>query len=129
VPTGQERALEEVIAGLSKARVPAFLATLKALGPASGAPLSFPLAGWTLAVDLPRRAAGVEGVLEALDRVVAEAGGRVYLTKDARLRSDAVAAMYPGLGGWRTARDAVDPDGVWRSDLALRTGLIPRDAG
>ncbi len=129
VPTGQERALEEVIAGLSKARVPAFLATLKALGPASGAPLSFPLAGWTLAVDLPRRAAGVEGVLEALDRVVAEAGGRVYLTKDARLRPDAVAAMYPGLGGWRTARDAVDPEGVWRSDLALRTGLIPPEAG
>jgi decaprenylphospho-beta-D-ribofuranose 2-oxidase len=126
VPAGEERALEAVIAGLARARVPAFLATLKALGPASGAPLSFPLAGWTLAVDLPRRAAGVETVLDALDRVVAEAGGRVYLTKDARLGPDAVAAMYPGLGGWRTARDAVDPEGVWRSDLALRTGLIPR---
>jgi hypothetical protein len=45
VPTGQERALETVIAGLSSARVPCLLATLKALGALSGGQLSFPLAG------------------------------------------------------------------------------------
>jgi decaprenylphospho-beta-D-ribofuranose 2-oxidase len=32
--------------------------------------------------------------------------------------------MYPRLKEWQTVRDAADPDGVWRSDLALRTGLI-----
>ncbi|MGI8800810.1 MAG: FAD-binding oxidoreductase [Solirubrobacteraceae bacterium] len=125
VPVGQENVLHQAIGRLSRARIPCFLATLKALGPASGAPLSFPLAGWTLAVDIPRRAAGLEEVLDSLDLLVAEAGGRVYLTKDARLRADVVGAMYPGIEGWRDDRDAVDPDGLWRSDLALRTGLIP----
>jgi decaprenylphospho-beta-D-ribofuranose 2-oxidase len=125
VPGGQERALEEVIAGLSRSRIPGFLATLKALGPAADAPLSFPLAGWTLAVDLPGRAAAVGDLLDSLDRIVSAAGGRVYLTKDARLGAEAVAAMYPGLEAWHAARDAVDPEGVWCSDLALRTGLIP----
>jgi len=57
---------------------------------------------------------------------VAQAGGRVYLSKDARLRPDALRAMYPRLEEWRAVRDRIDPDGVWRSDLALRTGLAPR---
>jgi decaprenylphospho-beta-D-ribofuranose 2-oxidase len=57
---------------------------------------------------------------------VAEAGGRVYLSKDARLRPEVLAAMYPRLSQWRAVRDRVDGDGVWRSDLALRTGLVGR---
>jgi decaprenylphospho-beta-D-ribofuranose 2-oxidase len=124
VPIGQEHALEEVIERLSNARVPCFLAVLKRLGPGALAPLSFPLAGWTLALDLPRAAIGAGAILDSCDRIVAEAGGRVYLTKDARLRPEALRAMYPRLAEWQRAREAVDPDGVWCSDLALRTGLI-----
>jgi decaprenylphospho-beta-D-ribofuranose 2-oxidase len=129
VPRGGEAALRAAIAGLGAARVPCFLATLKALGPASAAPLSFPLAGWTLALDIPRAAAGVAGLLDRLDEVVAEAGGRVYLTKDARMGPAALAAMYPRLADWQAARDAADPGGAWRSDLALRVGLIPGGDG
>ena len=129
VPDGREDALRAVIDGLRAARVPCFLATLKALGPASPAPLSFPLAGWTLALDLPRAAAGVHGLLDALDEIVAAAGGRVYLTKDARLRPAALRAMYPRLKDWQTAREAADPEHAWRSDLALRTGLVPGGEG
>ncbi len=129
VPRGREAALRAVIDGLRAARVPCFLATLKALGPGSAAPLSFPLEGWTLALDLPRAAAGVHRLLDALDDIVAEAGGRVYLTKDARLRPAALAAMYPRLGDWQAAREAADPERAWRSDLGLRTGLIPGGRG
>jgi decaprenylphospho-beta-D-ribofuranose 2-oxidase len=128
VPSGAEPAIEAVIARLAAERVPCFLAVLKRLGPASSAPISFPLEGWTLALDLPRAAADVEPALDECDRIVAEAGGRVYLTKDARLSPSALTAMYPRLGEWRTVRDAVDPEGLWRSDLALRTGLIPDTA-
>jgi hypothetical protein len=32
--------------------------------------------------------------------------------------------MYPRLGEWRAVRDQIDPERVWRSDLALRAGLI-----
>ena len=124
VPTGAERVLELVIERLRRGRVPCYLAVLKDLGPANGAPLSFPLEGWTLALDIPRAAPGLEPLLQGFDRTVAEAGGRVYLSKDARLRPDTVRAMYPRLDEWRAARSHADPKRVWCSDLARRTGLL-----
>ena len=80
--------------------------------------------GWTLALDLPRSAPDLFPALEHCDALVAEAGGRVYLTKDARVRAETVRAMYPRLDEWRAVRDHADPERVWRSDLALRTGLV-----
>src|SRR5437588_788366 len=91
--------------------------------PAFGGPLSFPLEGWTLAVDLPAAAPGLGPALDELDELVASAGGRVYLTKDARLRRDVLSAMYPALDRFHAQRARVDPDGVLRSDLARRLGL------
>jgi decaprenylphospho-beta-D-ribofuranose 2-oxidase len=124
VPIGQERVLQAVIEQLRGASVPCYLAVLKDFGAANQAPLSFPIRGWTLALDLPRRAPGLLGALERCDQLVVEAGGRVYLSKDSRLRPEAVAAMYPRLQEWRAVRDRADPDRLWRSDLALRTGLV-----
>jgi decaprenylphospho-beta-D-ribofuranose 2-oxidase len=126
VPPGRERVLEQAIAELRRARVPCYLAVLKDFGPAGDAPLSFPIAGWTLALDLPRRAPGLDAVLDRLDELVVEAGGRIYLTKDARTRPETLAAMYPRLPDWRAAREAADPNALWCSDLALRTGLVTR---
>ncbi|MBV9940765.1 MAG: FAD-binding oxidoreductase [Solirubrobacterales bacterium] len=125
VPYGAESMLNAVIDQLRRASVPAYLTVLKDFGPANDAPLSFPLAGWTVAFDLPRAAPGIAPALDRCDALVAQAGGRVYLSKDARMRPDALRAMYPRLEEWRAVRDRADPDGVWRSDLALRTGLVP----
>jgi len=125
VPPGREHVLHETIERLRRARVPCYLAVLKDFGPANDAPLSFPIEGWTLALDLPRAAPGLDGVLDALDELVASAGGRVYLTKDSRLRPGALAAMYPRLREWQELRDRADPERLWCSDLAIRTGLIP----
>jgi decaprenylphospho-beta-D-ribofuranose 2-oxidase len=124
VPPGAERVLETVIERLRVARVPCYLAILKDFGPANDAPLSFPLAGWTLALDLPRAAPGLQGLLDGFDQLVAEAGGRVYLSKDVRMKPDVVETMYPRLGEWRAARAAADPNGLWRSDLATRVDLL-----
>ncbi len=124
VPAGSERVLEVVIERLRQARVPCYLAVLKDFGPANGAPLSFPIEGWTLALDLPRAAAGPSPLLDELDELVAAAGGRVYLAKDARLRRQALEAMYPRLAEWRSIRERVDPDRRWCSDLARRSGLL-----
>ena len=124
VPSGSEGVLDAVIAELRRARIPCYLAILKDFGPANRAPLSFPLAGWTLALDLPRSAPGLVAALDRCDALAAQAGGRVYLTKDARLRPEALCAMYPRLEEWRAVRDLSDPEFMWRSDLALRTGLV-----
>lgn len=124
VGPGHERVLEQVITTLRARRVPCYLAVLKDFGSANQAPLSFPMRGWTLAMDLPRAATGLEPCLRECDRLVAEPGGRVYLSKDARLSAEFVTAMYPRLAQWQAARDRADPAGLWRSDLAVRTGLV-----
>ncbi|MGO9750325.1 MAG: FAD-dependent oxidoreductase [Solirubrobacteraceae bacterium] len=124
VPRGAEQVLARVIDSLARDCVPCFLAVLKDMGPEGTGMLSFPLAGWTLALDLPRRAAGVHEALERCDELVVQAGGRVYLSKDSRMRAEIAGAMYPRLAEWRGVREGVDPRGVWQSDLALRTGLV-----
>jgi decaprenylphospho-beta-D-ribofuranose 2-oxidase len=68
---------------------------------------------------------GLAELLDACDELVAAAGGRVYLAKDARLRLEAFRAMYPGLGRWQRVRDRLDPHGRMRSDLARRLELVP----
>ena len=52
-----------------------------------------------------------------------EAGGRVYLGKDAFLGPESMAPMYPRLGEWREIKARVDPKGVFRSALSDRVGL------
>ena len=123
IPSGQELALERCFELIRKRRLPVYLAVFKRFGPAFGGPLSFPLQGWTLAADIPAGAPGLGAALDELDAVVAGCGGRVYLTKDARLRRELMPAMYPDLDRFHAQRARVDPDGVLRSDLALRLGL------
>jgi decaprenylphospho-beta-D-ribofuranose 2-oxidase len=125
VPTGKEDMVAQVIERVRHSRVPCFLAVLKRFGQANASPLSFPLDGWTLAMDMPRGASDLPGLVRILDELVARAGGRVYLTKDALLLPDMLRAMYPRLDEWQRARDSMDPDGRWRSDLGIRTGLVP----
>jgi decaprenylphospho-beta-D-ribofuranose 2-oxidase len=126
VPYGAQRVIDAVLAELGRARVPCYLCVLKDMGDANGAPLSFPIPGWTITLDLPRAADGLWIALDRCDAAVAAAGGRVYLSKDMRMRPAALEAMYPRIREWREVRERSDPDRLWRSDLALRTGLIER---
>jgi decaprenylphospho-beta-D-ribofuranose 2-oxidase len=123
IPVGQEAGLMHCFELIRKRRLPVYLAVFKRLGAASGGPLSFPLEGWTLAADLPADTPGLGRALDELDELVATCGGRVYLSKDARLRPEALRAMYPELDRFEVQRARVDPEGVLRSDLGRRLGL------
>ncbi|MER6095296.1 FAD-binding oxidoreductase [Streptomyces sp. NPDC001728] len=123
VPYGREEALRRVVRRIADRGCPSFLAVLKRFGAGDPGWLSFPLPGWTLALDLPTGLPGLGAFLDALDEEVVGAGGRVYLAKDSRVRPETLAAMYPRLDAFRALRAELDPRSVFTSDLARRLDL------
>jgi decaprenylphospho-beta-D-ribofuranose 2-oxidase len=122
VPFGEESTVRYALERLAASASGSFLSVLKRFGPGRGM-LSFPIEGWTLALDIPARRDHLGDLLDALDRRVADAGGRVYLAKDARLDPGLLPAMYPDLARADAIRSALDPANVFRSDLARRLGI------
>ena len=123
VPPDQGDVVHTAISMMAASRVPSTMAVLKRFGRGDPGPLSFPMEGWTLALDFPLGPPGLSGLLDRLDELVAAAGGRVYLAKDARLRPEVVDVMYPRIGELAAVRREVDPLGVLRSDLSRRLGI------
>ena len=123
LPFGQEAAVRRSFELVSRARAASFVTVLKRFGEGDPGFLSFPAPGWTLALDVPARTPGLAGLLGSLDRLVVEAGGRVYLAKDSRVPPDVLAEMYPRLAEFRKLRAEFDPDGMLASDLSRRLGL------
>ena len=98
------------------------LAVLKRMGPGRAGFMSFPMEGWTLAVDFPNRPAA-ERLIEELEDITAEAGGRIYLAKDALSRPERIRAMYPDHEDWLAEVQSMDPDGHYITDLVRRLKL------
>jgi FAD/FMN-containing dehydrogenase len=97
------------------------LAVLKKLGAGSGV-LSFPMPGYTLALDFPA-SRGIVQFLHELDALVIAGGGRLYLAKDACQARHTVEAGYPELARFRAVRHTIDPQRRIRSRLSERLAL------
>ncbi len=122
VPDAEADTMRSVVDRLSAGRAGSFLVVLKRFGPGRGL-LSFPIPGWTLAVDIPARTRGLAELLDELDQMVVGSGGRTYLAKDARTRAALIPDMYPDLDRWRKLVDEADPERVFQSDLDRRLRL------
>ncbi|HUD38596.1 MAG TPA: FAD-binding oxidoreductase [Streptosporangiaceae bacterium] len=110
------RSLERI----SALRAPSFVTVLKRFGPGDPGLLSFPMPGWTLALDFPARTPWLGQLLSELDDLVIGAGGRLYLAKDSRIPAALMEPMYPRLAQFRKIRAQLDADGLFASDLSRR---------
>jgi decaprenylphospho-beta-D-ribofuranose 2-oxidase len=122
VPFGEEAAFRRVVEIIAESPHASGLNVLKRFGAGSTAPLSFPLPGWTITVDFPIEP-GLNRLCNELDEIVLAAGGRHYLAKESRTSPEAIRRGYPRFDEWRKVRDAVDPRGVFTSDLSRRLEL------
>ncbi len=122
VPLAEKAALREMLELIAGSGLASPLAVLKRMGPGRAGMMSFPMEGYTLAVDFPNRAAARD-LIAALEDMSIDAGGRIYLAKDALATGPRVKAMYPEHGAWAKAVNAADPDHRLETDLTRRLDL------
>jgi FAD/FMN-containing dehydrogenase len=96
------------------------VSVLKNCGAEGRGVLSFPMPGISVALDLPFRRQHTQDLVDALNRVVIEAGGRIYLTKDALTRPEHLRAMEPRLARFQEIRRKWDPECRLRSAQSVR---------
>jgi FAD/FMN-containing dehydrogenase len=111
------RRLFEVLAGSGEGT---FLCVVKDFGRQGKGCLSFPRPGLTLSVDVPVRGERTQALVDRLNEIVIEAGGRVYLAKDAFTRPEHFRAMEPRLGAFLEVRRKWDPEGRLASAQSVR---------
>ena len=122
LPLAESRAgLTRLLQEIARAGTGSFLAVLKRMGAESFGLLSFPHPGYTLALDFPVTPANL-ALLDRLDAITAEHGGRIYLAKDGRAKPS-FAAGYPKIDQFRAIRAEYGLTDRFASRLSQRLEL------
>ncbi len=114
--------LREIVQRIAAAGLASPLAVLKVFGAANDNHLSFPIEGYTLALDFKATPKALK-VADELDRLVLSGGGRLYLTKDARMAPETFHASYDRIDEFEAVRKQYGADGVFVSEQSRRLGL------
>ncbi|SFD86426.1 FAD/FMN-containing dehydrogenase [Lentibacillus persicus] len=114
--------IRQLLQKLSSEKRSSFLAVLKSSGKANDGLLSFPMEGYTLALDIPIKR-GLFSFLKELDDIVVSFGGRVYLAKDSTLDIETFHKMYPNWEEFMAVKQRLDPEGRFSSSMSRRLGL------
>jgi FAD/FMN-containing dehydrogenase len=114
IPVGADELAREILSASDRSGSGSFLTVLKSMGkvPAAGM-MSFAGPGLTISLDFPFDSAPLP-LLSRLDAMVAEAGGRLYPAKDARMSGQHFRRFYPN---WEEFSKYVDPgfsSSLWR---------------
>lgn len=96
LPLESKQGLVEILKRISDEGLGSFLAVLKVFGKQDDL-ISFPKEGYTLALDFPVRK-GLFVFLDELDKLVLQYGGRIYLSKDARMNPEVFWKSYENAG-------------------------------
>ena len=116
VPTLAAReTVPRILAHLREAGVASYLAVIKTFGdvPSPGI-MSFPMAGTTVALDIPAPDERDRRALDRADAMVADVGGRVYPAKDARMSAAMFQRFFPRWRELEAARDPAISSSFWR---------------
>lgn len=114
--------MSELLKKIAASGSGSFLAVLKQFGPQNGL-LSFPIPGYTLALDFPLRD-NLFPLLEQLDDITRHYGGRIYLSKDARMSKELFHATYqPALQKFTDLLKKIDPEKKFQSLQSKRLGI------
>jgi decaprenylphospho-beta-D-ribofuranose 2-oxidase len=115
-------AMVSIVDRIAESGLGSFLAVLKLFGKGNANLLSFPMEGYTLALDfkITRR---LFPLLDELDRIVLEAGGRLYLTKDVRMPLETFERGYPNADAFRAIRKQYRMDEAFQSLQSRRLEL------
>ena len=122
VPTDAVEPFKQIIYDIQASGHYTALNVFKLFGEGNRAPLSYPMRGWNVCVDFPIRD-GLYAFLDRLDDQIMEFGGRLYLAKESRTSAENFHKMYPEMGNWLETRRAIDPTGVFASDMSRRLEL------
>ncbi len=110
--------LTEILNRINKKGLGSFLAVLKQFGEQESL-ISFPMKGFTLALDFPIRK-GLLPFLDELDKVVLDMGGRLYLSKDSRMHSDMFWKTYDNAEKFRSIIQKYNPEYKFQSTQSKR---------
>lgn len=122
VPVGAAPVLKTMVERIANSGLASPLAVLKRMGAGAGGMMSFPMEGYTLAVDFPNRP-GVAPLVGELIAMTAAQGGRIYLAKDSLASAQQMKAMYPERKRWAALAQEADPSGNLATDLIRRLDL------
>jgi len=123
LPLASKQGLIDILKRISDEGLGSFLAVLKVFGHQESL-ISFPEEGYTLALDFPVRK-GLFTFLDELDEIVLQYGGRLYMSKDARMKPGVLVKGYPNLEKFRSIVKKYNPAGKlssMQSDRLLLTG-------
>ncbi len=122
VPIDAANQLRTMLEQIAASGLASPLAVLKRMGPGRAGYMSFPMEGYTLAVDF-RNTDAAEQLIREMESAASAADGRIYLAKDSLAGADTIREMYPEHGNWLKAVQMADPDGAYETDLIRRLKL------
>lgn len=107
LPLTAKQGLIAILNRISDEGLGSFLAVLKVFGKQESM-ISFPEEGFTLALDFPVRD-GLFKFLDELDQIVLQYGGRLYMSKDARMKPEVLVQGYPRLEEFKAVVKKYNP--------------------
>lgn len=114
--------LKKIIKVLLEFDIGSYLAVLKLFGKKNSNFLSFPIEGYSLALDF-KKSKKLIPMISKLDNIVTEVGGKIYLTKDSLMSEKTFKKSYEKWDDFQKVRSKYHAIGKFKSTQSQRLGL------